>query len=109
MATKAAATRRPALKRTLPVADGEVRKDEIVNVPRTRADLPRARRLVVKVGSSSLTGPDGHLDVDALHGLVSVLAAARAAGQQIVLVSSGAIAAGVGPLRLAAKPRDLAT
>ena len=74
-----------------------------------RADLAGARRVVVKVGSSSLTGPDGRLDVDALRGLVDVLAAHRAAGHQVVLVTSGAIAAGIGPLGLAARPRDLAT
>ncbi|MFC7405510.1 glutamate 5-kinase [Georgenia alba] len=80
-----------------------------VTEPRTRTDLPRARRVVVKVGSSSLTGADGHLDVPALEALVTVLASARRAGQQVVLVSSGAIAAGIGPIGLAARPRDLAT
>lgn len=65
--------------------------------------------MVVKVGSTSLTGPDGRLDMAALRALVTVLAQARARGQQVVLVSSGAIAAGIGPLGLAAKPRDLAT
>lgn len=74
-----------------------------------RADLAGARRVVVKIGSSSLTGPDGRLDVGALTALVDVLAARRAAGGQVVLVSSGAIAAGLAPLGLAARPRDLAT
>lgn len=74
-----------------------------------RADLAGARRVVVKVGSSSLTGPDGRLDVEALRALVDVLAAHRATGHQVVLVTSGAIAAGIGPLGLAARPRDLAT
>ncbi len=68
-----------------------------------------AARVVVKIGSSSLTGPDGHLDLAALRSLVAVLAARRAAGGQVVLVTSGAIAAGIGPLGLAARPRDLAT
>jgi len=71
--------------------------------------MPDAARVVVKVGSSSLTGADGRLDRDALRALVDVLAARRAAGGQVVLVSSGAIAAGIGPLGLAAWPRDLAT
>ncbi len=74
-----------------------------------RADLAGARRVVVKIGSSSLTGADGRLDVGALTALVDVLAARRAAGGQVVLVSSGAIAAGLAPLGLAARPRDLAT
>lgn len=74
-----------------------------------RAGLPAAARVVVKVGSSSLTAPDGGLDVESLRRLTAVLAACRARGQQIVLVSSGAIAAGLGPLGLTGRPRDLAT
>ncbi len=77
--------------------------------PVERSDLPRANRVVVKVGSSSLTGADGHLDVGALRSLVDVLAARRAAGGQVVLVTSGAISAGIGPLDLPRRPRDLAT
>lgn len=74
-----------------------------------RGAVASAARVVVKVGSSSLTGDDGHLDVDALRALVGVIAARRAAGGQVVLVTSGAIAAGLAPLGLAARPRDLAT
>ncbi|PZG38898.1 glutamate 5-kinase [Spongiactinospora gelatinilytica] len=68
-----------------------------------------ASRLVVKVGSSSLTTPQGMIDGDRVDALVDVLAARRAGGTQIVLVSSGAIAAGLGPLGLPIRPRDLAT
>ncbi|MDO8108145.1 glutamate 5-kinase [Isoptericola sp. b441] len=75
----------------------------------TRETLADAHRVVVKVGSSSLTGDDGRLDVDALRALSDVLAARRAAGRQVVLVSSGAIAAGLGPLGMTGRPRDLAT
>ena len=75
----------------------------------TRAAIAAADRLVVKVGSSSLTGPDGGLDAARLMALVNVLAARRHAGTSVVLVSSGAIAAGLGPLGLARRPRDLAT
>jgi glutamate 5-kinase len=67
-----------------------------------------ARRTVVKVGSSSLTS-DGRLDPGRLDAIVEAIARRHAAGQQVVLVSSGAIAAGIGPLGLAARPRDLAT
>jgi glutamate 5-kinase len=74
-----------------------------------RNGLADARRVVVKVGSSSLTGPDGRLDTAALRSLVDVLAARVADGGQVVLVSSGAIAAALGPLGLSARPRDLAT
>ncbi len=71
--------------------------------------MATAGRVVVKIGSSSLTGADGRLDVEALRALVLVLAERRAAGRQVVLVTSGAIAAGLGPLGLSARPRDLAT
>jgi glutamate 5-kinase len=74
-----------------------------------RAALATAHRVVVKIGSSSLTAVDGHLDVEALDALVGVLAARRAAGGQVVLVTSGAIAAGLAPLGLSHRPRDLAT
>lgn len=74
-----------------------------------RQRLASARRVVVKVGSSSLTSLDGGLDPSRLDALVDALAARRAAGSQVVLVSSGAIAAGLAPLRLPRRPRDLAT
>lgn len=75
-----------------------------------RGDVARARRLVVKVGSSSLTDVGGgQLDEERLVAIVDVLAKRRNAGQQVVLVSSGAIAAGIGPLGLAKRPWDLAT
>ena len=74
-----------------------------------RHRLPAAARIVVKVGSSSLTDGHGRLDPDRLRALVDVLAARYASGGQVVLVSSGAIAAGLGPLGLSSRPRDLAT
>ncbi|MEU8569843.1 glutamate 5-kinase [Streptomyces pathocidini] len=104
-----------------------------------------ARRIVVKIGSSSLTTAAGGLDADRVDALVDVLAKARNTGaargasaergggrregagaargasaegggggregggeKEIVLVSSGAIAAGLAPLGLARRPRDLA-
>jgi glutamate 5-kinase len=75
----------------------------------TRVEIATASRVVVKVGSSSLTTLPGGLDVDRLRALVDVLGALRAAGRQVVLVSSGAIAAGLAPLSLTGRPRDLAT
>jgi glutamate 5-kinase len=79
-------------------------------VPTPRhADLRNAQRLVVKVGSSSLTTSGGALDLDRLGALVDVIAARLRHGTRIVLVSSGAIAAGITPLGLPRRPRDLAT
>ncbi|PKQ26350.1 MAG: glutamate 5-kinase [Actinobacteria bacterium HGW-Actinobacteria-4] len=74
-----------------------------------RAVIASARRVVVKIGSSSLTGADGHLNEAALTDLANVLATARLDGREIVLVTSGSIAAGIGPLGLPARPQDLAT
>jgi len=74
-----------------------------------RPELAAAARVVVKVGSSSLTTLPGGLDQQRLTALVDVLAALRAAGREVVLVSSGAIAAGLAPLGLGQRPRDLAT
>jgi glutamate 5-kinase len=71
--------------------------------------LPEVRRVVVKVGSSSLTDETGKLDPARLKALVDVLAARVTGGRQVVLVSSGAIATGMDPLGLARRPRDLAT
>lgn len=80
-----------------------------MSVPDRREDVTSARRIVVKVGSSSLTTAAGGLDADRVDGLVDVLAAKRAEGAEVVLVSSGAIAAGLAPLGLDRRPRDLAT
>ncbi len=74
-----------------------------------RASIAAAGRVVVKVGSSSLTTGRGLIDADRIDALADVLAARRAAGGQVVFVSSGAIAAGLGPLGLSRRPADLAT
>ncbi|HEX2314078.1 MAG TPA: glutamate 5-kinase [Thermomonospora sp.] len=74
-----------------------------------REEILKARRVVVKAGSSSLTTAQGTIDADRIDALVDVLAAGRAAGREIVFVSSGAIAAGLGPLGLTRRPPDLAT
>lgn len=73
-----------------------------------RAAVTGARRIVVKVGSSSLTTATGGIDPARVSALVDVLAAARARGAEVVLVSSGAIAAGLAPLGLTKRPRGLA-
>ncbi|MEU2180819.1 glutamate 5-kinase [Streptomyces thermolilacinus] len=74
-----------------------------------RQYVTEARRIVVKVGSSSLTTASGGLDADRVDALVDVLAKVRGAGKrEIVLVSSGAIAAGLAPLGLDRRPKDLA-
>ncbi|PFG20116.1 glutamate 5-kinase [Serinibacter salmoneus] len=76
----------------------------------SRAALRGARRIVVKIGSSSLTDASGGgLDSGAVTAVADAVAGRFAAGTQVVLVSSGAIAAGLAPLGLTTRPRDLAT
>lgn len=74
-----------------------------------REALRQANRIVVKVGSSSLTTAAGGIDPERLHRLVDAIVDVRAHGTEVVLISSGAIAAGLAPLGLARRPRDLAT
>ncbi|MEO6879686.1 MAG: glutamate 5-kinase [Mycobacteriaceae bacterium] len=74
-----------------------------------RAQVAAARRVVVKIGSSALTSVAGGLDRAAVDGLVDAVAARIGAGADVVVVSSGAIAAGLAPLSLRRRPRDLAT
>jgi glutamate 5-kinase len=66
-----------------------------------------ARRVVVKIGSSSLTTATGGIDPEQVSRLVDVVAGVRARGAEVVLVSSGAIAAGLAPLRMPRRPRAL--
>ena len=73
-----------------------------------RPDIATADRVVVKVGSSSLTTATGEIADDKITALAAALAARHAAGQ-VVLVSSGAIASGLVPLGLTRRPSDLAT
>ena len=74
-----------------------------------RGAIASATRIVVKVGSSSLTRRDGGINQEAITNLVAQLAKRRALGHQVVLVSSGSIAAGFPVLGLTQRPRDLAT
>jgi len=70
-----------------------------------RASLASAKRIVVKVGSSSISGAnEGNID-----NLIAALAGSRDRGCEIILVSSGAIATGMPLLQLESKPSDLPT
>lgn len=87
------------------------RPDESLHrlVPAGRELLASASRIVVKIGSSSLTSVSGGISEQALLDLVDVLAQRCNQGTEIILVSSGAIAAGLAPLGLSRRPKDLAT
>jgi len=76
----------------------------------SREQITSAKRIVIKIGSSSLTGKAGSaLDAVAVNKLVDVVAACKKRGAEVVVVSSGAIAAGLAPLGLTTRPKDLAT
>ena len=74
-----------------------------------REAIRTARSLVVKVGTNALTTPSGVFDTSRLAGLAEAIEARMKAGTDVVIVSSGAIAAGIEPLGLPRRPKDLAT
>ena len=67
----------------------------------------RPKRVVVKVGTSSITNLHGEPERTRMRRLAKQVAALHTSGQETVLVSSGAIAAGLGPLRFEARPSDM--
>ena len=69
--------------------------------------LPAGARVVVKVGSSSLTRADGGLDLNRIDILAGLIAGMRTRGHDVVLVSSGAVASGLVPLGLSRRPDEL--
>jgi glutamate 5-kinase len=74
-----------------------------------REAIRTARSVVVKVGTTALTTPNGMFDAGRLAGLVEAIERRMKAGSDVVIVSSGAIAAGIEPLGLSKRPNDLAT
>ena len=74
-----------------------------------RANIAAAKRIIVKIGSSSLTNSDHRVDVSKVDRLVDAIAARCARGSDVIVVSSGALAAGMGPMGLHSRPTDLAT
>ena len=67
------------------------------------------RRLVVKLGTSTLTHPSGLLNIRRIEELCKVFSDLKNAGNELILVSSGAIAMGVGKLALGDRPDDIPT
>ena len=74
-----------------------------------RDAIRAARSVVVKVGTTALTTKSGLFDAGRLAQLVDAIEARMKAGSDVVIVSSGAIAAGIEPLGLSRRPSDLAT
>jgi glutamate 5-kinase len=75
-----------------------------------RKAIVDAHRIVIKIGSSSLTGKAGErLDPQSVDQLVDAVASLKKSGKEVLIVSSGAIATGLAPLGLVKRPSDLAT
>ena len=66
-------------------------------------------RIVVKIGTSTLAHPTGHLNIRRVEQLCRILSDIRNAGHEVILVSSGAIGMGVGKLGLRSRPKDIPT
>lgn len=69
--------------------------------------LSEKKRIVIKVGSSTLTHPSGMINIRRIEALVKVLADLQNSGKEIVFVSSGAQAVGMGKMGLKEKPKDM--
>ena len=74
---------------------------------RQRQEFARARRWVIKIGSALLTNEGRGLDGDMIARLVAQIAQLRGAGKDVVLVSSGAVAAGMLRLGWSQRPHGI--
>jgi glutamate 5-kinase len=72
-----------------------------------RAVLDSAKTVVIKIGTNALSRPDDTLDTDRIAGLAEQFVKWRQSGRRVVVVSSGAVGAGIGLLGLEERPRDL--
>lgn len=72
-----------------------------------RDNLKNHKRIVIKVGTTSLTYPNGKMDLKRIERLAWVLSDLRNQGKDVILVSSGAIAVGADRLNLSERPRDI--
>ena len=66
-------------------------------------------RIVVKIGTSTLAHPTGHLNIRRVEALCKTMSDIKNAGHEVILVSSGAIGMGVGKLGLRERPKDIPT
>ena len=88
--------------KTLVKCDGaRPRKEE-----KEMSEITQAKRVVVKVGTSTLTYENGKLNLRRVESLCKVLTDLQNAGREIVLVTSGAIGVGVGKLGLRERPKE---
>ncbi|MFN7888771.1 MAG: glutamate 5-kinase [Pirellula sp.] len=94
---------------TVTLSSSQIRYPLCVMMDQRKQLLVDADVWIVKVGSRSLTGDDGLLDREQVANLARQLVKLVELGKRVVLVSSGAVASGVGRLGLPNRPTDLAT
>lgn len=99
----------PATSISFPAPEADPEDASMGHHSDVRNDIAHARRLVVKIGSSSLTDENGLVDPSRIDTIADALEARMARGTDLIVVSSGAVACGMGPLQLAQRPTDLAT
>ncbi|MFH1822051.1 MAG: glutamate 5-kinase [Methanobacteriota archaeon] len=73
----------------------------------SRKQLPKAKRIVVKIGTNSITDENSRLDPEKVGKFVSDVMSLRTRGKEVIVVSSGAIGAGVGHLNLDCRPKEI--
>lgn len=69
-------------------------------------DIEKAKRIVIKVGTSTLTYENGKVNIKRIDTLARVISDLHNSGKEVILVSSGAMGVAVGKLRLAEKPEE---
>ena len=72
-----------------------------------RKRIKSAKRIVIKVGSSMVTYKNGHINLERIDNLSRAISDMVNSGKEVVLVSSGAVSAGFGKLRLKEKPDNI--
>ncbi len=73
-----------------------------------RVNIKRSQKIVVKVGTSTLSYPNGRLNFQRIESLAAAISGLQKSGKKVILVSSGAIAAGSGRMGVTGKPSELA-
>lgn len=66
-------------------------------------------RIVIKIGTSTLAHPTGHLNIRRVEELCKIISDIKNSGHEVIMVSSGAIGMGVGKLGLRSRPTDIPT
>ncbi|HAZ8960423.1 TPA: gamma-glutamyl kinase, partial [Enterococcus faecium] len=69
-----------------------------------RKEIKNAKRIIVKVGTSTLIYPNGNINLAAIDQLAFVLSDLRNRGKEVILVSSGAVGVGMHKLHLSERP-----